>query len=132
MDFTLVIAHNFFHQKDSWRRFYFDVSCFSSSDWRISHALSHHIYTNTLLDMEISGLEPLLNFLPNMHKTWLMRYGSCILTVIFYPLAIPLELPRRICFILIGKASIKPENMLPFIGLLIIYIFNTNIYRSLW
>jgi len=41
-------AHNFFHQRDSFRRFYWDASMFNSNDWRISHMLSHHLFTNTM------------------------------------------------------------------------------------
>lgn len=33
-------------------------------DWRISHVLSHHLYTNSINDMEISTLEPFLMYLP--------------------------------------------------------------------
>ena len=69
-------AHNWFHQADSraWRRwdctvlnrpsiasktplfmgrFYFDLSCLSHQEWRISHALSHHLHTNSLTDVEV-------------------------------------------------------------------------------
>ena len=35
-------------------RFYFDLSLTSSRDWRISHGLSHHFYTNMHLDIEVS------------------------------------------------------------------------------
>ena len=65
---TSVCAHNWFHLGDKtcgWRRFYFDLSLASSRDWRISHAISHHFYTNTHMDMEISGFELYgLHFLP--------------------------------------------------------------------
>jgi hypothetical protein len=46
---TVVGAHNFFHLRDNWRRFYFDLSLLSSHEWRVSHALSHHLFPNTLL-----------------------------------------------------------------------------------
>ena len=35
-------------------RFYFDLSLTSSRDWRISHGLSHHFYTNMHLDIEVA------------------------------------------------------------------------------
>ena len=34
-------------------RFYFDLSLTSSRDWRISHGLSHHFFTNMHLDIEV-------------------------------------------------------------------------------
>jgi len=50
----IVCAHNFFHKKDSWRRFYMDLSPLSSYEWRISHAFSHHMYPNTILVLNLS------------------------------------------------------------------------------
>jgi hypothetical protein len=57
-------SHNFFHLKLNWRRFTFDLSCFSSYEWQITHVYSHHTYSNTLLDAEVWGFEPLLHFMP--------------------------------------------------------------------
>lgn len=45
----MVAAHNFFHKKDNWRIFYYDLGTLSSHEWRISHAYSHHLYPNTVL-----------------------------------------------------------------------------------
>ena len=42
-------AHNFYHQRDSWRMYVWDLSLLSSFEWRITHALSHHGFTNTVL-----------------------------------------------------------------------------------
>ena len=35
------VGHNFFHQRDGWWRFVFDLTVFSSDDWRVSHGWSH-------------------------------------------------------------------------------------------
>ncbi len=51
---NIMTAHNFFHKKDNFRMYYFDLSLFSHNDWRISHVISHHIYPNTILDLEMS------------------------------------------------------------------------------
>ena len=69
-------AHNFFHQADSWRMYYWDMSCLSSRDWRVSHMLSHHLHTNTFNDLEVSGIEPFFAFLPSTQKNWLQKYLS--------------------------------------------------------
>ena len=71
-------AHNFFHQADSWRMYYWDLSVLSSRDWRISHMLSHHLHTNTLKDLEVSGIEPYVAFLPDSNKNWIQRFSSQI------------------------------------------------------
>ena len=34
-------------------RFYFDLSCLSHQEWRASHAISHHLHTNSLTDVEV-------------------------------------------------------------------------------
>lgn len=83
-------SHNWFHlgdRKAKWRRFYFDFSLVGHREWRvsiwvssfphlletwiittfisqISHALSHHLLTNTYADLEVSSVEPLLQYLP--------------------------------------------------------------------
>ena len=67
-------------------RFYFDLSCLSHQEWRASHAISHHLHTNSLTDVEVdvnnrkqklsfldigsepnwqvTAVEPFLSFLP--------------------------------------------------------------------
>lgn len=57
-------AHNYLHQADNVRMYYFNLSGLSCSEWRVSHAMSHHMFTNTLLDMETTMLDPMLVFLP--------------------------------------------------------------------
>ena len=49
LSMTVVGSHNFFHLKENWRKFYFDLSLLSSYEWRVSHALSHHLYPNTIM-----------------------------------------------------------------------------------
>ncbi|KAL0272535.1 UNVERIFIED_CONTAM: hypothetical protein PYX00_005467 [Menopon gallinae] len=71
-----VAAHNFFHMKDNLRMYYFNLSLLSFREWRISHSLSHHQYVNTLLDLEISLLEPIFDYLPKKDKNLLVRFLS--------------------------------------------------------
>lgn len=61
---TIMTAHNFFHKKDNFRMYYFDFSLFSHNDWRISHVISHHMFPNTILDLEVSIMEPFMVYLP--------------------------------------------------------------------
>ena len=88
-------AHNFFHQADSWRMYYWDMSCLSSRDWRVSHMLSHHLHTNTFNDLEVSGIEPFFAFLPSTQKNWMQKYLSHFYIQVCYKK----ELRFVICFL---------------------------------
>jgi len=55
-------AHNFYHQRDSWRMYCWDLGLLSSHEWRVTHSLSHHVYTNSIYDYELSGFEPFFDF----------------------------------------------------------------------
>jgi len=69
------IGHNFFHQRDTPWRFLFDFSLYSSTDWRVSHAISHHLYPNLDLDLEASALEPFVSFMRNRPtNSWLVYF----------------------------------------------------------
>ncbi|XP_024083242.1 cytochrome b5-related protein-like isoform X2 [Cimex lectularius] len=79
-----VCAHNFFHQKDSWRMYLFSLSGLSVREWRISHALSHHLFTNTKYDLEVMLFEPILMWLPDPNKTFIARFVSWLYSPIVY------------------------------------------------
>lgn len=81
---TASAAHNFFHQKHNWRRFYFELSFMSSREWMVSHALSHHIFPNTLQDLEVTFFEPFVSFLPYPSKHLVVRYLSWGYSVVMY------------------------------------------------
>ncbi|KAJ8929854.1 hypothetical protein NQ314_017458 [Rhamnusium bicolor] len=73
-----IAAHNYIHRKDNWRMYYFQFSLMQVREFRISHVLSHHLYTNTIDDLEISLLEPLLQYLP-VDKKPIRRYAQCFI-----------------------------------------------------
>lgn len=50
----------------------------------ISHALSHHIFPNTLQDLEVTFFEPLISFLPYSDKSIAVRYLSWVYSVVLY------------------------------------------------
>lgn len=58
-------AHNYFHQRDNWQMYTFNLSLLNFAEFRISHVLSHHHYTNSLYDLEMSLVEPFLCWVPN-------------------------------------------------------------------
>ncbi|CAH2233833.1 jg10439 [Pararge aegeria aegeria] len=78
-----ICAHNYLHRSDSWRMYLLNFSGFSYSDFRISHALSHHMHTNTANDIELSLLEPFLQFLPRPDKPIWAQMGAFFYPVIF-------------------------------------------------
>lgn len=65
--------------KDSFRVYYFDLTGYSSKEFRISHVLSHHVYPNTLWDLEVYSFEPFLNWLPGENKPWLIFNALSVL-----------------------------------------------------
>ncbi len=79
-------AHNFFHQKDNWRMYSFDLTGHSSLEWRITHGYSHHMFPNTINDYEVTGFEPFIHFLPKP-KNALMRSATAASMVVIFLLA---------------------------------------------
>lgn len=77
LNFLSITAHNFFHQKDNWRMLCFNLSLLNYTDWRVSHAMSHHLYPNSYYDLEISTFEPWLQWIPRP-KTKMQRIISPI------------------------------------------------------
>ena len=59
-----IISHNFVHQKNNWRMYLLNVSLMSWRDWRVFHVMSHHLYPNSYLDLEVSLYEPKLTWTP--------------------------------------------------------------------
>ena len=114
---VLGIGHNYIHQKPSWFRYCSDLTLFGSYEWTISHALSHHSYTNLELDIEIQAFEPIIYYLSNKPKNLLI---NIILGQLLLALAGPLNYLRRAIFALFGKEKILIENIIPVIEFLIL------------
>lgn len=85
LTWTGVCGHNFLHQRDNYRMIYFNIIFMSYRDWRVSHVLSHHLYPNSKLDIELVMLEPFCVWVPDATaKNWIQRYASYIYSPIFY------------------------------------------------
>ncbi|CAB3236904.1 unnamed protein product [Arctia plantaginis] len=78
-----ICAHNYFHRSDNWRMYIFNLSGLCYSDWRISHAMSHHMHANTAHDIELSMLEPFLQFLPYKDKPIWAQMGAFYYPVVY-------------------------------------------------
>lgn len=82
---TGVCAHNYLHQRDNYRMLYFNLIFMSYRDWRISHVLSHHLYPNSLLDVELTILEPYIVWIPSdTAKNLFQRYAPFVYSPILY------------------------------------------------
>ena len=116
-------AHNFFHQKDSWRMYVWDLGLLSSYEWRITHALSHHLFTNSIMDIEISSLEPNFDFrvhpkskVQQILPGFLLMLGS---QIFFFN-----QIIGRTKMILLGQQKFRPENLLPLAELVVLFFFS--------
>lgn len=96
LTWTVIASHNFFHRKDNFRMYYFNLSFASYREWRISHAMSHHLYTNSFHDLEIALFEPFLSWIPNPKmKNNITRYASWVYGPIVWSMLYYAEFLKR-------------------------------------
>lgn len=112
---TAVIAHNFFHQRDNFRMYYFDLTVLSSKEWRITHVMSHHTYPNTMWDYEIYVTEPLLPWLPNKNKTAFGVFISQITSPLIWATLFLGQLIKRYYSVIFEYNSFEYRDALPFL-----------------
>merc|ERR1711892_548268 len=107
-------------------------SMLSHRDWRVSHAISHHLYTNSFDDIEVSSLEPFIYFVPR-EKNFVQRNISHFFLYVFTFLGFPGEFIKRVIFVVSGEQELLIENLLPVIQLAILLFFNDlTTSLSLW
>jgi fatty acid desaturase len=130
------IGHNFMHQKDSFRRHYQDISGFSSAEFRMHHAISHHAYTNTVLDAEINQFLPDISFFPGEKTAKESMFGKIALSVACI-IGVPLKQVKRFVDILTGQfhgdAADTAAQLIPLLQLaLLASQKGTRTGASLW
>lgn len=127
MCYTIICAHNFFHRRDNIRMFYFNLAFFNYKEWRISHAMSHHLFPNSLHDLEITLFEPLLCWLPSPMKSFPQRFVSWIYSPIVYTLMCLDQLVKRIVFsITSNKNLFQRSDLVALIVPLVMIIFGDS------
>lgn len=127
--FLTIAAHNYFHQKDNFRMYYFNFSLLTVREWRISHVLSHHLHTNTIDDYEISSWEPFLQYLPTK-KSPLQRYGQWFVAPLMWMSGFHKALLTRVIEYMQGRRNhIKKTDFIAFLLPLFMYIFSG---QSFW
>lgn len=103
---TIIAAHNFFHRADNVRMLYFNIGFFSYREWRISHAMSHHLYPNSLHDLEVTMFEPFLCWLTDVRvKNMLQRYASWAYGPVVYALLFIQQFVMRVVFSVLDRRS---------------------------
>lgn len=114
--FLAMAAHNFFHKKDNWRMLSFDLMFHSSREWRISHAYSHHVFPNSLMDYEVMAFEPFLCYLPDPRKA---RTERILLTLFFILIVFPSStltvFIKRTSKLVTGKLAMHWSYFVPYL-----------------
>ena len=130
LSLNMICAHNFFHQKNSWRMNLFDLGLLSSTEWRVTHALSHHLYTNSILDFELSDFEPWFDFRV-YPKGLFRRYLPYIFALIIGPFYFFSEALKRLVTVALGQQKLGWENLLPLLELFLLSLL-TDRALLLW
>ncbi|XP_034238561.1 cytochrome b5-related protein-like [Thrips palmi] len=125
ISFATVCAHNFTHRRDNWRMYYKSLGFMSLSEWRVSHILSHHLYPNTLMDIEITMHEPLLQFLPTAEKPLVFRVASFVAFFFYACIALPMGMLNRV-------RRMRAEDYLPALYLLTMLVAGAPLFQSLF
>eukprot|EP00050_Salpingoeca_kvevrii_P019209 m.83639 g.83639 ORF g.83639 m.83639 type:complete len:535 (+) comp8308_c0_seq2:138-1742(+) len=112
------IGHNFFHQSNKYLwRYCFDCTLFSHHTWRTTHAISHHLYPNTEIDIEVTALEPFMKFLDSQPKN--SRFVALVMPFMAFAVAF-VDYTRHLGEVLIGRGTLRPENFIPMAQLVIL------------
>ncbi|XP_076163345.1 cytochrome b5-related [Ptiloglossa arizonensis] len=111
---TTIIAHNYFHMRDNFRMYYFDLSTMSSKEWRISHVMSHHMYPNTYWDYEIYMAEPFLQWYPYKNKSMVRSFISQLISPIVWALTFHLQMIKRYYSIVFEYNKFEFRDAVPF------------------
>ncbi|XP_077295248.1 cytochrome b5-related protein-like [Arctopsyche grandis] len=116
MVWTVICAHNFTHKKDNWRMYFYNFNFVPSRVWRVTHVLSHHLYTNTLQDYEISTFEPIFIWMPNKTKNFINKYVAQAYAIIVYIFVSDMQILMRLVqtFKLENRMKFEMEDLVPF------------------
>ncbi|KAF5308071.1 hypothetical protein FQR65_LT06446 [Abscondita terminalis] len=77
----LGATHNYVHRPDNFRMMYGSVLMMSPSEFRVLHILSHHLFPNSRLDLQLICLLPLINLYPEK-KSFIIKYFIRLTSII--------------------------------------------------
>ena len=83
MMWLTMFAHNYIHQKNNWRMYLMNFSLMGWRDWRVFHAMSHHMYPNSYHDLLVTMVEPILKWIPEKKST-AQKYFSFFMSPFVY------------------------------------------------
>lgn len=89
-----IASHNYLHKKDNWRMYCLNLLGINYREWRVSHVISHHMYPNTLLDLEVFGFEPFMEWFPKS-KSRKRKIFSVIIAPLTWMFIIKLSILKR-------------------------------------
>eukprot|EP01125_Pyxidicula_operculata_P001858 TRINITY_DN1172_c2_g1_i1.p1 TRINITY_DN1172_c2_g1~~TRINITY_DN1172_c2_g1_i1.p1 ORF type:complete len:467 (+),score=39.87 TRINITY_DN1172_c2_g1_i1:90-1490(+) len=117
------IGHNYLHQKETKLKYIFDLTLCNSYEWRLSHAISHHLYTNSQLDFEIEGLEPFAWYLSSAKRPLSPGILSMAYYQVFFALTIVMDYFTTFIVIpLKHPQSFRIEKLIPIVQLIFLTI----------
>lgn len=97
LTWVIIAGHNYFHRRDNFRMAYFNLGFMSFREWRVSHALSHHLFPNSLIDMEMYFLDPLICWIPSEKaKGFITRYVSWVYGPVLWIILFNVETLKRL------------------------------------
>lgn len=89
-----ISSHNYLHRRDNWRMFCFNLTGLNFREWRVSHAMSHHMYPNTFYDLEVTNFEPTMQWTPRK-KSERQKIVSVLISPLIWTILIKMTLLRR-------------------------------------
>ncbi|XP_011192500.1 cytochrome b5-related protein [Zeugodacus cucurbitae] len=116
LSWLTIASHNYLHRKDNWQMYTFNLSLMNFCNWRVLHAMSHHVYPNSLIDLEMSLFEPYLCWWPNsqVHTKWIRLFNVTIQPIV-YSLIFPFQIVLRIIVSLLQKNILFWHDIIGFI-----------------
>jgi len=119
------LGHNYFHKKDSFLRYIFDLTSLSAYEWRITHAISHHHYANSHWDYEVTSLEPFLVFLSTTKKNFFQKNLVVIYYQVIFFAAFILDFQKKIASTILGQSrKLRLENSIVVAQLIFLVYFS--------
>lgn len=97
-------SHNFYHKRENWRMYTWDLTPYSSAEWRLSHAYSHHAFPNTAYDYEVMVFEPYLEYLP-VKKSLARLLASPLVMQLLACLGMHLQVGAKYAFLVMKDSN---------------------------
>uniref|UniRef100_A0A1Y1KP17 Cytochrome b5-related protein n=1 Tax=Photinus pyralis TaxID=7054 RepID=A0A1Y1KP17_PHOPY len=123
LTFTTIAAHNYFHKRDNFRMYYFNLCLMDFRGWRISHALSHHLFPNTIYDLEMITWETLVPYFP-VKKSFAFKCKACVTAVILWVTVYFISYAFKV-YTIIKTQKMYLSDLIPFTLPLAMYLINT-------